>query len=78
MGRLLSDRCRSVTPEMVVDIYGRYGQEMSLEKASYILELMYELSGQSLALEIRLATEQQKKGKDKPKRRPTIHKNENS
>lgn len=62
---------------MVVEVLGRYGQEVSLEKAADILELMYELSGHAVALEIRLATEQaQSRMKKKSNRKPKITENE--
>lgn len=71
MDRFLRNFHRSVTPEMVVEILGRHGQQLTLEKASDILELMYELSRHSVALEIRLATEQaQTKMKKKTNRKP--------
>lgn len=40
---------------MVVEILGRHGQEVSLDRAAAILELIYELSWHSVALEIELA-----------------------
>lgn len=78
MGRFLRDSQRSVTPEMVIEVLGRHGQEISLERAAGIVELLYELSGHSVALEIRLATEQaQASMQKKPNRKPKITTNEN-
>ena len=79
MGRYSTEKYRSVTPEMVAEILARHGQEVSLQRAAAILELMYELSWHSVALEIRLATSQVQQKLEKLNRNVNQkpHQNEN-
>ncbi|MEJ5995182.1 hypothetical protein WG904_12200 [Pedobacter sp. Du54] len=46
---------RSVTPEMVMQNFAKYGQEIDLENAEKVLDLMYDLSALSVKTEIEAA-----------------------
>ncbi len=60
-------RKRSLTAQRVMLILGDHGQELSMEQAQQVTEMIYELANLSVNLELALAVEKIENGRNKIK-----------